>query len=70
MMVIDGWEALKDYRQETRESDRAGDDNAYIVESILDIEESDDGKRLFIYRKQFEIKYCSRRQGDMVRRIK
>ena len=39
--------ALKDYREKTRESDRAGDDNAYIVESILDIIEGWDGKRLF-----------------------
>ena len=38
--------ALKDYREETRESDKAGDDNAYIVESILDITE-EDGKQVF-----------------------
>ena len=29
---------LKDYREKTKESDAAGDDHAYIVEAIIDIE--------------------------------
>ena len=32
---------LKDYREDMKESDKAGDDQAYIVESILDIVEED-----------------------------
>ena len=39
--------ALKDYREETKESDRAGDDNAYIVESILDIVDQENGERMY-----------------------
>ena len=38
---------LKDYREDSKESDRAVDDNAFIVESILDIEEPENEERLF-----------------------
>ena len=37
---------LKNYREENKESDRAGDDHAYIIESILDFEEKDDGEKM------------------------
>ena len=38
---------LKDYREDSKESDRAVDDNAFIVESILAIEEPENEERLF-----------------------
>ena len=38
---------LKNYREENKESDRAGDDHAYIIESILDIEEKEEGEKMF-----------------------
>jgi hypothetical protein len=38
---------LKNYREQTKESDQAGDDHIFIIESILDIEEHVDGGRMF-----------------------
>ena len=38
---------LKDYREDTKESERAGDDNAFIVESILDVVENEHEERMY-----------------------
>ena len=35
---------LKDYREETKESELAGDDHAFIIESILEIAEDENGE--------------------------
>ena len=37
---------LKDYRNNTKESDEAGNDHAYIIESIMDIQEDEDGDKM------------------------
>ena len=38
---------LKNYREELKESDEAGNDQAYIIETILDISKNDKGERFF-----------------------
>ena len=39
---------LKDYRNNTKESDEAGNDHAYIIESIMDIQENEDGDKMYM----------------------
>ena len=38
---------LRDYRESAKDSDLAGDDHAFIIESILDIEENANGEKMF-----------------------
>ena len=38
---------LKDYRNSTKVSTEAGDDHAYIIETILDIQENEKGEKMF-----------------------
>ena len=38
---------LKKYRDSNKEYENAGDDNAYIIETILDIQETENGGKLF-----------------------
>ena len=38
---------LKDYREDSKESEKAGDDHSYIIESIMDIQENPEGEKMF-----------------------
>ena len=38
---------LKDYREETKDYEHAGDDQAYIIESILDVIEEDEQETMY-----------------------